>query len=156
MPQGSPEIKNRKAFHDYHIEDRLEAGIVLSGTEVKSVREGRVSMRDAYVDFSDENPTLVGLSIAHYENRGYTDHGVFRPRRLLMHNREIKQWARQVADKGFTAIPLRVYFNDRGYAKVEIGLARGKRQYDKRQTLAAKDAQREIERAKKEMQRWNR
>ncbi|MBS1262176.1 MAG: SsrA-binding protein [Calditrichaeota bacterium] len=156
MAASTPEIRNRKAFHDYHISERLEAGIALSGTEVKSVRAGRVSMRDAYVDFTGREPLLIGLSIAAYENRGYADHGVFRPRKLLMHRREIKQWKRQVQEKGYTAIPLRVYFNDRGYAKVELGLAKGKRQYDKRKAIAARDAEREVERVKKEMQSWNR
>ncbi len=156
MGTTTPEIKNRKAFHDYHIDDRLEAGIMLSGTEVKSVRMGRVSLRDAYVDFTSGEPILVGLSISKYDNRGYSDHGVHRPRKLLMHRREIKQWARKVLEKGYTVVPLRLYFNDRNYAKLEIGLAQGKRQYDKRKAIADREAKRDVARAKKEAQSWNR
>lgn len=156
MGSTTPEIRNRKAFHDYHIEDRMEAGILLSGTEVKSVRMGRVSIREAYVDFSSGEAIVIGLSIAQYENRGYSDHGVYRPRKLLMHRREIKQWARKVLEKGYTVIPLRLYFNDRNYAKIEIGLARGKREYDKRKTIAEREAKRDVQRAKKEAQSWNR
>ncbi len=156
MGSSTPEIRNRKAFHDYHIEDRLEAGIQLTGTEIKSVRLGRVSMREAYVDFTTGEAMLIGLSISQYQNRGYTDHGVFRPRKLLMHRREIKVWARKVLEKGYTVVPLRLYFSDRNYAKVEIGLARGKREYDKRAAIAEREAKRDVQRAKKEAQSWNR
>ncbi|GBE29430.1 SsrA-binding protein [bacterium BMS3Bbin04] len=156
MGSSSPEIRNRKAWHDYHIEDRLEAGILLSGTEVKSVRMGRVSIREAYVDFSSGEAIIIGLSIAQYENRGYSDHGVHRPRKLLLHRREIKQWSRKVLEKGYTVIPLRLYFNGRNYAKIEIGLARGKREYDKRKVIAEREAKRDVQRAKKEAQSWNR
>ena len=156
MGSTTPEIRNRKAFHDYHIEGRLEAGIQLTGTEVKSVRKGQVSLRDAYVNFETGEAVLIGLSISQYENRGYAEHGVFRPRKLLMHRREIKQWARKVLEKGYTVVPLRLDFNDRNYAKVEIGLARGKREYDKRKTIADREAKRDVQRAKKEAQSWNR
>jgi SsrA-binding protein len=156
MGSTTPEIRNRKAFRDYHIEDRIEAGIVLSGTEVKSVRMGQVSIREAYVDFSSGRPILIGLSISQYMNRGYSEHGVYRPRKLLMHKREVKQWARKVLEKGYTVVPLRLYFNDRNYAKLEIGLGRGKREYDKRAAIADREAKRDVQRAKKEAQSWNR
>jgi len=152
--QNTPEIRNRKAFHDYHIVERMEAGIKLSGTEVKSVREGRVSMRDSHVEFEKGEAALIGLSIANYINRGYADHHTHRPRKLLMHRREIKKWAHRVLEKGYTVVPLRVYFNDRGYAKVEIALVQGKRQYDKRKAIAERESKRDLDRAKKEANRW--
>ncbi len=154
MPATTPQIRNRKAFHDYHIVERLEAGIALKGTEVKSVREGKVSLRDCHVIFERGEAYLVGMSIASYANRGYADHGVHRPRKLLLKRREIKKLERQVLEKGVTIIPLKMYFNSRGYAKVEIALATGKRQYDKRKTIAKKDARRDMQRAMKEMDRW--
>ncbi|HEB85356.1 MAG TPA: SsrA-binding protein SmpB [Bacteroidetes bacterium] len=156
MPYASPEIKNRKAFHDYEILERLEAGLVLTGPEVKSVREGRVSLREAHVNFDEGAAVLVGMAIASYERRGYAEQHPHRPKKLLLHRREINRLARKVQEKGLTVIPLRVYFNDRGYAKVEIGLARGKRQYDKRAAIAAREAKRDLARAKRETERWNR
>ncbi len=153
MAISHPQIRNRKAFHDYEILERLEAGLILSGTEVKSVREGRVSMRDSHVEFTEREATLIGLSISSYQNRGYADHFSHRPRKLLMHRREIKKWKRKILEKGYTCIPLKVYFNGRNYAKIEIALARGKRQYDKRHALADRQNQRELARVKKEMNR---
>ena len=154
MPPSTPEIRNKKAFHDYEIVERLEAGLVLSGPEVKSVREGRVSMREAHVSFENGQAILLGLAITPYVNRGYSEQHMHRPRKLLMHSREIRRWSGKVLEKGFTVVPLRVYFNDRGYAKVEIALARGKRQYDKRKAIADRDAKRELDRAQKEAKRW--
>ncbi len=150
MPLGSPEIKNRKAWHDYTIVEKIEAGLVLYGTEIKSVREGRVSLRDAHVEFEKNQAFLIGMSISQYENRGYADHHPFRPRKLLLHRKEIKRLSRKVLEKGFTVIPLRLYFNDRGYAKVEIALARGRREYDKRGAIAERDAKRQLDRTMKE------
>lgn len=154
MPFANPEVKNRRAFHDYEIMDKLEVGIVLSGSEVKSLREGRVSMREAYVQFENGQAFLVGMAIAEYTNRGYSDHHTHRPKKLLMHKREIDRWAHKAFEKTLTVVPLRVYFNQRGYAKVEIALARGKRQYDKRHAIAERDSKRELARAKKEANRW--
>lgn len=148
-----PEIKNRKAFHDYHISDRIEAGIALFGPEVKSLRAGMASLRDAYVQFEHGEAFIVGLSITAYANRGYADHRPLRPRKLLLHRRELKKLQRQSQDKGYTIVPLRVYFTDRGIAKVEIALAQGKRQYDKRATIASRDTEREVQRTIKEMNR---
>lgn len=153
MGKGTPEIRNRKVFHDYHIGERLEAGLVLYGPEVKSVRDSRVSLRDAHVQFEREEAWLIGMSISHYDNRGYADHKPLRPRKLLLKRREIKKFARKVLEKGVTVVPLKMYFNDRGYAKVQIGLATGKRMYDKRKTIADRDAKRDLARAAKEARR---
>ena len=149
----TPEIRNRKAFHDYEIVERLEAGMVLSGSEVKSVRSGHVSLRDAHVSFENGQAILVGMSISEYVNKGYASHHAGRPRRLLMHKREIGRWARRAFEKGYTIIPLRVYFSERGYAKVEIALARGKRQYDKRHAIAERESKKHLDRAMKEANR---
>ncbi len=156
MPIGAPEIRNRKAFRDYQIVERLEAGIVLSGTEIKSAREGRVSLREAHVEFQEGEALLVGVSIASYASRGYSDHHPHRPRKLLMHKREIERWSRKAFEKGLTVIPLRFYFSPSGYAKVEIALARGKRKYDKRAAIAEREAKRDLARATKEAKRWKR
>jgi SsrA-binding protein len=150
---NTPEIRNKKAYHDYEIVESLEAGIVLSGPEVKSVREGRVTLRDAHISFESGHPELIGMQVSLYKNAGYSDQHPMRPRRLLMHRREVKKWARKAFEKGFTVIPLKVYFSERGYAKVQIALARGKREYDKRKAIADREAKRDLARAKKEANR---
>ncbi|MCB2199961.1 SsrA-binding protein SmpB [bacterium] len=149
----TPEIRNRKAFHDYEIVEKLEAGVVLSGTEVKSVRAGHVNLRDAHVSFENGQANLIGVTISEYVNKGYATHHATRPRRLLLHKKEISRWARKALEKSYTIIPLRVYFTDRGYAKVEIALARGKRQYDKRHAIAERESKRHLDRAMKEANR---
>ncbi|MBD3167670.1 SsrA-binding protein SmpB, partial [bacterium] len=116
MPIGSPEVKNRKVFHDYHIGEKFEAGLVLSGTEIKAVREGRVSLRDSHVIIEKGEAYVIGMAISHYANRGYEDHHPHRPRKLLLKKREIKKLARKVESKGSTIVPTRLYFNARGYA----------------------------------------
>jgi SsrA-binding protein len=146
----TPEIRNKKARHDYSIVETLEAGLALHGPEVKSVREGRVSLRDSHVQFENGQAYLVGMQISEYANARPERQHPHRPRKLLMHRREIKKWSRKAFEKGFTVVPLRVYFNDRGFAKVEIALAKGKREYDKRQAIAAKQMKRDMDRAKKE------
>lgn len=148
--RGTPEIRNKKARHDYEIIETLEAGLVLHGPEVKSVREGRVSLRDSHVTFENGQPQLVGVQISEYSNARSEAQYPSRPRRLLMHRREIKKWSRRAFEKGYTVVPLRVYFNDRGFAKVEIALVRGKREYDKRQAIAERQNKRDLARAKKE------
>jgi SsrA-binding protein len=150
---STPVIQNRKVRHDYEILETLEAGLVLHGPEVKSVREGRVSLRDAHVTFEGDQAFLVGMSIAEYANARMDEQHPHRPRKLLMHRREIKRWARKSFEKGYTVVPLKVYFNDRGYAKVQIALARGKRQYDKRRTIAEREEKRRMDRIKKEINR---
>ena len=137
---------NRQALHDYAVEERLEAGLALTGTEVKSIRSGRASLREGFVRVADGEAWLEGVHIAPYEHGTYFNHEPTRPRKLLLHRAEIDDLARRSQAQGYTIVPLRLYFKD-GRAKVEVALARGKRQYDKRQALAAADARREMERA---------
>jgi SsrA-binding protein len=140
-------ITNRKARHHYFVLDTYECGIVLLGPEVKSIRNGRANLQDAFARVDDGEVFLYGMHVSPYEfSRGEID--PVRKRKLLLHNREIDQLTRATAEKGVTLVPLRVYFKD-GRAKVEIATARGKARYDKRQTLAARTAQRETERALK-------
>jgi SsrA-binding protein len=137
---------NRKAAHDYFLEDRLEAGISLKGSEIKSVRAGQVSLKEAYVRTDGREAWLVNAHIAPYDPASKLNHDPKRMRRLLLHRREIARLFDQVRQKGCTIIPTKVYLA-RGRAKVEIALARGKRQYDKRRELASREAEREMRRA---------
>lgn len=141
---------NRKARHDYFIDDTFEAGIVLAGTEVKSLREGRINLRDSYVEVrgSANFPELflVGAHISPFDQGNIWNHDPLRARKLLLHRSEIDRVASKVRERGYTIVPTKVYFKD-GRAKVEIGLARGKKLYDKRHDLAKRDAQRDVERA---------
>lgn len=143
---------NRKAAHDYFLEDRYEAGIVLTGSEIKSVRAGRINLRDSYVQPKDGELWLYNAHIAPYEPAHRQGHEPRRPRKLLLHRHEIARLIGQVQQKGYTIIPTQVYLR-RGRAKVEIALARGKRQYDKRAAISKREAQRQIERALKERER---
>ncbi|MBC8445891.1 MAG: SsrA-binding protein SmpB [Chloroflexi bacterium] len=143
---------NRKAAHDFNLEDRYEAGLVLKGTEIKSVRAGRVNLSDGYAQPQDGELWLFNVHIAPYDPSGRYSHEPRRPRKLLLHRREINRLISRVQERGYTIVPLRLYLKD-GRAKVEIALARGKRKYDKRQAIAKQDAQREIERALKERYR---
>ena len=146
-PTGTKLIaQNKKAFHDYHIEEKLEAGIVLTGTEVKSLRAGRVNLRDSYAAFERGELFLLGVHISPYEQGNIFNHDPLRTRKLLMHARELRRLYGKVQVAGYTLVPTKMYFKD-GRVKVEIGLAKGKTTYDKRQTLAKKEAQREMERA---------
>jgi SsrA-binding protein len=140
---------NRKAFHDYALEDRYEAGIVLLGTEIKSIRAGQVNLREGYVQVRDGELWLVNTHIAQYDPAGRETHDPLRMRKLLLHRKEIARLASRVQERGFTIIPLKMYLKD-GRAKVEIALARGKRQYDKREAIARRDASRQVERELKE------
>ncbi|HBY94997.1 MAG: SsrA-binding protein SmpB [Ardenticatenaceae bacterium] len=139
---------NRKARHDYFIEDTYEAGIVLTGTEIKSIRAGNVNLRDSYVAIRDGEAWVQGMHVSPYRHASTHDQAPdpLRPRKLLLHRNEIGRLAGKVAEKGLTIVPLRLYLKD-GRAKLEIGVARGKKLYDKRQTLAERDAARQIERA---------
>jgi SsrA-binding protein len=139
---------NRRAYHDYFIDEKLEAGLVLQGTEVKSLRAGRANLRDGYVRVDGREAWLENVHITPYERGGYVNHDPLRPRKLLLHADEIASLIGKTRQKGYTLVPLRLYFA-RNHAKVELGLARGKREYDKRQTIAAADAKREMERALK-------
>ena len=140
---------NRKAFHDYAFEERLEAGIVLKGTEVKSLREGRVNLRESYASVVRGRAILHNCYIGEYSHGNIMNHEPLRPRTLLLHRKEINKIMGKVQQRGLTLIPLRVYFTPRGLAKVEIALARGKKQYDRRDTMKKREASREMERALK-------
>jgi len=137
---------NRRAWHDYFIDEKIEAGLSLTGTEIKSVREGRVNLRDAYADIDRGEAWLVGAHIAPYDHGNRYNHEPTRSRKLLLHKTEIHSLAGKVTRPGFTLIPLQMYLKG-GRAKIELGLARGKREYDKRQAISRRDAQREIDRA---------
>ena len=138
--------QNRKARHDYHIHDTYEAGIVLNGTEVKSLREGRANLADAFATVDDGEVWLRAAHIPEYSHGSWTNHSARRTRKLLLNRREIDKIERELSTAGTTLVPLALYFSD-GYAKVEIALATGKREYDKRQTIAARESKREAERA---------
>ena len=140
--------RNRRALHDYHIEDTYEAGLVLTGTEVKSLRAGRASLADGFAQITDGEIWLHNVHIPEYVQGTWTNHTPRRIRKLLLHRKEIDRLASKTAEQGLTLIPLSLYFKD-GHAKVELALARGKRTYDKRQDLARRDAAREIDRALK-------
>jgi SsrA-binding protein len=137
---------NRKAYHDFFIEDTYEAGLALVGTEVKSLRVGKVNLRDSYAEIKNGQLYLVGVHISPYDWGNLSNHDPLRRRKLLLHRTEIDRIAIKVKERGYTLVPTKIYFKG-SLAKVEIGLARGKRQYDKRADLAAKDAQRDMQRA---------
>jgi SsrA-binding protein len=138
--------QNKKARHDFHIEDTFEAGLVLMGTEVKSLRMGRATIGDGFVDIDDHEAWLHGVHIPEYTQGTWTNHAARRKRKLLLHRMEIDKIERRVNEKGLTVIPLSLYFVD-GRAKVELGLARGKKTWDKRHALAERQAEREKEQA---------
>ena len=137
---------NRRARHEYHLLERFEAGLVLTGTEVKSLRDGRATLGQAYAEVRDGEAWLFGLSIATYDKGGHANHDPDRARKLLLHRKEIPSLYGKVRERGLTLVPTRLYFKD-GKVKVEIALAKGKKSYDKRQTLAKRDADRDIQKA---------
>ena len=140
--------QNRKAYHDYHIEETVEAGIALSGTEVKSLREGKANLKDSYVIIKEGEVFLLNCHISPYSHGNIMNHDPVRTRKLLLHRKEIARLGGKVAAKGYALIPLKIYFKD-AFAKVEIGLARGKKFFEKRETIKEREARREIERAMK-------
>ena len=149
MPNNGPVrviSANRKALHDYEILERVEAGLALTGTEIKSIRAGRANLRDAYARPDGGELWLVNAHIASYSKGGIYNHDPVRPRKLLLHKNQIIELASDVGQKGLTVVPLRLYMKGH-VAKVELGLARGRRQYDKRRVIAQRDAKREIEQA---------
>jgi SsrA-binding protein len=150
--QSTPTTVNRQAYHDYFIDETYEAGIALTGTEVKSIREGRVNLRGAFARIKNDEVWLEGAHIAEYEQGTYMNHVPTRPRKLLLHRREIERLLTSVQAKGLTLIPLRLYFKN-NRAKLEIGLARGKKLYDKRQAIAKRDSDRELARITKHRMR---
>ena len=141
---------NRKAYHDYFIEDKLEAGVVLRGTEVKSLREGRVNLMDSYASVDDGEIYLHHCHISPYSHGNLMNHDPLRKRKLLLHRKEINKLIGKTQLKGLTLVPLRIYFSKRGHAKVELGLAKGKKQHDRRESIKAREAGREVQRAIKD------
>lgn len=136
---------NRKAYHDYHVGESVEAGIALTGTEIKSIRAGRVTLRDAYVRPESGELWLLNANIARYDSGGPWGHEPTRPRRLLLHRKQINELTSRVQEKGFTLVPVKLYLKDRR-AKLEVALAKGKKLYDKREAISRRDTEREIDR----------
>lgn len=143
---------NKKARHDYFIEEVYEAGIVLTGTEIKSIRAGRVSIKESYAKVENGEMIVYGMNISPYEQGNRFNVDPLRPRKLLLHKQEIRKLIGYTTQKGLTLIPLNLYINEDGRAKMELAVARGKKNYDKRETIAKKDAARKMEHAMK--QRW--
>jgi len=144
---------NRKAYHDYSIEDTIEAGLVLIGSEIKSVRAGQVNLRDSYATIDDNGEVwMLGVHIATYDPASRFGHEPRRSRKLLLHKRQIARLTSRIQEKGYTLIPLRMYLRD-NRAKVELALARGKRQYDKREAIAEREDERRVRRALREQER---
>ena len=143
---------NRKAFHDYEIIEKFEAGLELRGSEVKSLREGKGNLRDSYAVIREGEVILMGMHIGPYSHTGYLGHEPYRDRKLLLHKQEIKKLVRKVASKGMTIVPLKLYFRN-GWAKAEIGLARSKRSYQKKRAIAERDRARDLDRELKERKR---
>ena len=138
-------VRNRKASHDYFVLDRYEAGIVLKGTEVKSLRQGNANLQDGYAVVKDGEVWLIGLHISPFEKGNINNHDPKRDRKLLLHKQEIRRMFGKLSQKGLTLVPLRIYFNKK-VAKVELAVARGKKDYDKRETIAKRDAERHMRR----------
>ena len=139
-------IKNRPATFEYAIEDKLTAGIMLTGSEIKSIRNGKVSFNDSYCFFSKGELWVKSLHIAEYVNAGYAGHDPTRERKLLLNKRELAKWQAKIKEKGLTIVPLAVFINENGFAKMEIGLGKGKKLHDKRETIKSREADREIKR----------
>jgi SsrA-binding protein len=139
-------IKNRPATFEYAIEDRLTAGMVLTGSEIKSVRMGRVSFNDSYCLYINGELWVKSLHIAEYANAGYASHDPVRERKLLLKQKELRKWAAKVKEKGLTIVPLNIFINDKGFAKMEIGLGKGKKLHDKRESIKSRDVDREMSR----------
>lgn len=138
--------ENRKARHKYHILDEVECGMMLQGSEVKSMRDGKLSLDEAYVRIRDGSLWLIGADLAQYSNAGFWNHDPRRPRKLLVHAREFEKFAGQAKERGLTLVPLRVYFNERGIAKCVTALVKGKQLHDKRETLKRRDTDRGLSR----------
>jgi SsrA-binding protein len=140
--------ENRKAYHDYHLLETFEAGVVLLGTEVKAIREGRVNLRDSYAGLDNGEVYLHNVNISPYSHRGYAEHEPLRKRKLLLHRDEIRKLAGKTAEKGMTLVPVRMYFKN-GRVKVAVALAKGKKEYDKRETIKRRETDRETRAAVK-------
>ena len=142
-------IKNKKAFFDYEIVEKLVAGIQLAGTEIKSIRQGKVSLADSYCYFVNNELWLKGVRISEYDQGSYNNHEPYRERKLLMNRKELNKLEKKTREKGYTLIALRLFIGESGYAKMEIGLAKGKKQYDKREAIKQKDLKRDMDRMDK-------
>lgn len=140
------EIKNRSAYFEYYVDDKYTAGMALLGTEVKSLRAGRASFNDSYCLFQEGELWVKSLHIAEYSHGTYNNHNPLRDRKLLLQKRELKKLQSKIKEKGYTIIPLRIFFTDKNLAKLEIGLAKGKKLHDKRETIKARDTEREMKR----------
>jgi len=153
MAKGSGVIPvNRKAYHNYHIQETLEAGIVLKGSEIKSIKAGKVNLSDAYAKPENGELWLYNSHIASYDAASYNTHEPTRPRKLLLHRKEINSLVGKVVQKGLTLVPLKLYIKH-GIAKIELGVAKGKKLYDKKEAIARRDVDREMERAMKRRRR---
>jgi SsrA-binding protein len=148
--KNQPRIKNKKAWHNYEILDKFEAGIALQGSEVKSLRMGNADLSSTYAKIVRGECYLVGCKIEQYKQASYNNHIVDRDRKLLLHSKEIRKLQAKLDQRGYSLVPLAIYFNDRGLAKVELALARGKKLFDKRDTLRKKDQARDLQRSLKE------
>lgn len=140
------DLKNRSAYHDYFIEDKYDAGMVLLGTEVKSLRDSRVSFNDSFCFFNKGELWIRSLHIAQYSHGTVNNHDPVRDRKLLLKRRELRKMEAKIKEKGYTIVPLRIFFNEKGLVKLEIGLGKGKKQYDKRETIKQRDTDREMKR----------
>ena len=140
------DIKNRSAYHDYFIDDKYDAGMVLTGTEVKSLRDGRASFNDSYCFINKGELWIRSLHIAEYSHGTVNNHDPVRERKLLLKKRELEKLEAKIKEKGYSIVPLRIFFNERGFLKMEIGLGKGKKHYDKRETIKQRDSDRELKR----------
>lgn len=154
MPKGEGKVvaQNKKAYHDYYIEETYEAGMVLQGTEIKSIRAGKVNLKDSYARIQNGEMFLLNMHVSPYEQGNRYNHDPLRQRKLLLHKREINKLFGETREAGYALVPLKIYLKN-GFAKVLIGLAKGKKNYDKREVLKQKEAKRDIERAFRERQK---
>lgn len=143
------QIKNKRAYFDYHIVEKFNAGIALLGTEIKAIRQGKSNMSDAFCMFIGNILYVRNLHISEYSNSSFYHHDIKRDRALLLHKKELKKLKAKSEEKGYTIVPLRIYTNDRGFAKIEIALAQGKKEYDKRDSIKDRESKRELDRAMK-------
>lgn len=150
MSQQNINITNRRAYFDFEILDKVSAGIMLTGTEIKSIREGKGNINEAFCFVTKDDEMFIrNMHITEYSHGSHYNHEPLRERKLLMNKKEITRWGSKIKEKGLTLVPLKVYINDRGFVKIDIGLAKGKKTHDKRESLKAKDSKREIDRVMK-------
>ncbi len=150
MSQQNVNITNRRAYFDFEILDKVTAGIMLTGTEIKSIREGKANINEAFcVVTKDDELFIRNMHITEYSRGSYFNHEPLRPRKLLMNKKEIIRWGSKMKEKGLTLVPLKVFLSDRGFIKIDVGLAKGKKTHDKRDSIKAKDSKREMDRAMK-------